>query len=126
MDARRRFYPTTLGIRWRHRAGLGGSLWTERPEAQTDSQQPQRGKLGLLLLPFSSFSVAITRREKVAQLRTERYLHTLRGISHSGAMGTVSELCVTSLQTFLCPAVKALQQEPGRVIHVVLLLLGKH
>ncbi|KAG7468710.1 hypothetical protein JOB18_007669 [Solea senegalensis] len=28
-------------------------------------------------------------------------------------MGTVNELCVSSLQTFLCPAVKTLQPAPG-------------
>ncbi|CAB1458969.1 unnamed protein product [Pleuronectes platessa] len=33
-------------------------------------------------------------------------------------MGTVSELCVSTLQTFLCPAVKALQQAPVEISHV--------
>lgn len=39
-----------------------------------------------------------------------------KGGFHAAAMGTLNELCVSSLQTFLCPAVEALQQDPrGKV-----------
>lgn len=55
------------------------------------------------------------REEGGAQPLTETCLHTRILRNHSGAMGTVCELCLSSLQTFMSPAVETNQEPSGKV-----------
>ncbi|KAF3846304.1 hypothetical protein F7725_003382 [Dissostichus mawsoni] len=74
----------------------------------SDSQQPKRGPPGLSYFPF--FHLNLNRQEE-ALTQPQQIPH--RHTHHTEAMGSVSELCVSSLQTFLCPAMKPLQQAPA-------------
>lgn len=83
---------------------VGVSLYTERPGSQKDSRQPRQGARPSTTSYFDCLHLSH---------QDETCLH-----AHAGTMGTVSELCVSSLQTFLCPAVKSLQEAPGKVTTV--------
>lgn len=82
----------------------GVAQWTEWLRALTGSR-------GLCNFPFSSSQFESVGGSNLGNSHRRRrtFTHIL------GAMGTVNELCVTSFQTFVCPAVKGVQQSPGKV-----------
>lgn len=97
----RRIHPTSR-IRWGGVTSRLESLYILNDQELRRTLSSHGGEPGPPPLPISSVSVWVVRTT---------YLH-------ADTMGTVSELCVSSLQTFLCPAVKALQEAPGKVTTV--------
>lgn len=64
------------------------------------------GNLRLHYFPFLTISL----------FNVKRGSRVSTAVNRKAGMGTLNELCVSSLQAFLCPAVKTLQQDPqGKV-----------